>query len=57
MNNDPELDLIAHETGRKATPARKAQVTTWAEALVNLKAAAAAGNAEARKALAALGEL
>jgi hypothetical protein len=54
--NDPELDLIAFETGARTPTPRPAQPTTWAEALVNLKAAAARGDAGARKALVALGE-
>lgn len=44
-HDDPELSLIAHETeAKEAAP------------VVNLKAAAAIGNDEARKALVALGE-
>lgn len=55
--NDPELDLMLFETGaRKPVAPVRRQPTTWAEALVNLKAAAARGDAGARKALVALGE-
>ena len=54
--NDPELDLIAFETGARKPQPRKAQPTTWAEALVNLKAAAARGDAGARKVLRDMGE-